>query len=508
MADRLIIRGAREHNLRDVHLDLPRDAMIVFTGLSGSGKSSLAFDTIFAEGQRRYVESLSSYARQFLGQMDKPDVDFIEGLSPAVSIDQKSTNRNPRSTVGTITEVYDYLRLLYARAGTPHCYNCGRPVSRQTPQQIVDQVMTLDEGTRFQLLAPVIRGRKGEYVDLFADLQTQGYARARVDGTVIPLSDPPKLDKQKKHTIEVVIDRLAVKPTAKRRLTDSVETALRLGEGLITLDFVDLAAKDPGRERTYSEQLACHHCGLSFEDLEPRSFSFNSPYGACPVCTGLGTRKEVDPELVIPDPSLSLADGAIAPWSSGHNQEYFGRLLQALADDFGFSLDTPYEDLPAASRKAVLHGSDTEVHVRYTNRYGRSRSYYTTYEGVVGFLERRFTEADSDTSRERYEGYMREVPCPACDGARLRKESLAVTLGGRSIAAVSNLSIGECAEFLRGLELDRRQKLIAERVLKEVSFRLGFLLDVGLDYLSLDRNAGTLAGGEAQRIRLATQIGA
>jgi excinuclease ABC subunit A len=508
MADRLIIRGAREHNLRDVHLDLPRDSMIVFTGLSGSGKSSLAFDTIFAEGQRRYVESLSSYARQFLGQMDKPDVDFIEGLSPAVSIDQKSTNRNPRSTVGTITEVYDYLRLLYARAGTPHCYNCGRPVSRQTPQQIVDQVLTLEEGTRFQLLAPVIRGRKGEYVDLFADLQTQGYARARVDGTVVALSDPPKLDKQKKHTIEVVIDRLAVKPSAKRRLTDSVETALRLGEGLITLEFVDLPTKDPGRERTYSEQLACHHCGLSFEDLEPRSFSFNSPYGACPTCTGLGTRKEVDPELVIPDPSLSLADGAIAPWSSGHNQEYFGRLLQALADDFGFSLDTPYEDLPAAARKAVLHGSDTEVHVRYTNRYGRSRSYYTTYEGVVGFLERRFTEADSDTSRERYEGYMREVPCPACDGARLRKESLAVTLGGRSIAAVSGLSIGECAEFLGGLELDRRQKLIAERVLKEVSFRLGFLLDVGLDYLSLDRNAGTLAGGEAQRIRLATQIGA
>jgi excinuclease ABC subunit A len=509
MADRLIIRGAREHNLRDVHLDLPRDAMIVFTGLSGSGKSSLAFDTIFAEGQRRYVESLSSYARQFLGQMDKPDVDFIEGLSPAVSIDQKSTNRNPRSTVGTITEVYDYLRLLYARAGTPHCYNCGRPVARQTPQQIVDQVLTLEEGTRFQLLAPVIRGRKGEYVDLFADLQTQGYSRARVDGETIALTEPPKLDKQKKHTIEVVVDRLAAKSTAKRRLTDSIETALRLGEGLIVLDFVDLPATDPGRERTYSEQLACHHCHLSFEDLEPRSFSFNSPYGACPTCTGLGTRKEVDPELIVPDPSLALSEGALAPWSSGHHLEYFGRLLSALADNLGFSLDTPFGELPAKARKAVLHGSgDVQVHVRYRNRYGRERAYYTAYEGVIPFVERRFAEAETDTSRERFEGYMREVPCPACDGARLRKESLAVTLGGRSIAAISQLSIADCAAFLQGLELDQRQTMIAERVLKEVNFRLGFLLDVGLDYLSLDRNAGTLAGGEAQRIRLATQIGA
>jgi excinuclease ABC subunit A len=509
MADRLVIRGAREHNLRNVDLDLPRDAMIVFTGLSGSGKSSLAFDTIFAEGQRRYVESLSSYARQFLGQMDKPDVDFIEGLSPAVSIDQKSTNRNPRSTVGTITEVYDYLRLLYARAGLPHCYNCGRPVSRQTPQQIVDQVLTLEEGTRFQLLAPVIRGRKGEYVELFADLQTQGYARARVDGTTIQLTEPPTLDKQKKHTIEVVVDRLAAKSTAKRRLTDSIETALRLGEGLIILDFVDLPAKDPGRERTYSEQLACHHCNLSFEDLEPRSFSFNSPYGACPTCTGLGIRKEVDPELIVPDPSLSLADGALAPWSSGHHLEYFGRLLQAVADDMGFKLTTPFEKLPAKAQKAVLHGSgEVQVHVRYRNRYGRDRAYYTSYEGVIPFVERRFAEAETDTSRERFEGYMREVPCPACDGARLRKESLAVTLGGRSIAAVSSMSIAECAEFLRELQLDKRQKMIAERVLKEVNFRLGFLLDVGLDYLSLDRNAGTLAGGEAQRIRLATQIGA
>ncbi len=506
--NRLVVRGAREHNLRDVNLELPRDALIVFTGLSGSGKSSLAFDTIFAEGQRRYVESLSAYARQFLGQLDKPDVDFIEGLSPAVSIDQKSTNRNPRSTVGTITEVYDYLRLLYARAGTPHCYNCGRPVSRQQPSQIVDQILEFDEGTRFQVLAPVVRGRKGEYVELFADLQTQGYSRARVDGATVPLSDPPKLDKQKKHTIDVVVDRLAVKPSARRRLTDSVETALRLGEGRLTLDFVDRDQQDPERERQFSEHLACLFCNLSFDELEPRSFSFNSPYGACPACAGLGIRKEVDADLVVPDPSLSLAEGAVAPWSSGHFVEYFGRLLQALADDLGFSLNTPFEDLPAKVRKAVLRGSgETQVHVRYKNRYGRSRAYYANFEGVIPFLERRFKEAESDTSRERYEGYMREVPCPTCRGARLKPEVLAVTLAGRSIAEVAQLSIAECAAFLRGIELNERQRLIAERVLKEVNARLGFLLDVGLDYLSLARSAATLAGGEAQRIRLATQIG-
>ena len=508
MADRLIVRGAREHNLRDVHLDLPRDALIVFTGLSGSGKSSLAFDTIFAEGQRRYVESLSAYARQFLGQMDKPDVDFIEGLSPAVSIDQKSTNRNPRSTVGTITEVYDYLRLLYARAGTPHCYNCGRPVSRQQPGQIVDQILAGEAGTRFQLLAPVVRGRKGEHVELLGELQTQGYSRARVDGRTVSLADPPRLDKQRKHSIEVVVDRLAVKDGARRRLTDSVETALRLGDGMIILDFVDLPEGAPGRERAYSEHLACLHCNLSFDELEPRSFSFNSPYGACPTCTGLGVRKEVDPELVVPDPARSLADGALAPWSTGHQQEYFGRLLQALADDLGFSMTTAFGKLPARAQKAVLHGSgDTQVHVRYRNRFGRERSYYTSYEGVVPYLERRFAEAESEVSRDRFEGYMRDVPCPACGGARLRRESLAVTLGGRSIAEVAALSIGECAAFLAGLPLDARQRMIAERVLKEVNARLGFLLDVGLDYLSLNRNAGTLAGGEAQRIRLATQIG-
>ncbi len=507
MADRLVVRGAREHNLKDVSLDLPRDALVVFTGLSGSGKSSLAFDTIFAEGQRRYVESLSAYARQFLGQMDKPDVDFIEGLSPAVSIDQKSTSRNPRSTVGTITEVYDYLRLLYARAGTPHCPRCGRVIARQQPSQIVDQILALEEGSRFQVLAPVVRGRKGEYTDLFADLQTRGFSRARVDGVVHSLTAPPALKKQEKHTIEVVVDRLTVKESAKRRLTDSVETALQLGGGVVVLDFVDLPDDDPGRQRTFSEHLACLYDDLSFEELEPRSFSFNSPYGACADCSGLGTRKEVDPELVVPDPDLSFEQGALAPWSSGHNQEYFGRLVQALGDALGFTLRTPFAKLTKAQAKAVLHGHDTEVHVRYKNRYGRERSYYASYEGVVPFLERRHREAESETSRERFEGYMREVPCPTCGGARLKPEVLAVTLGGRSIASVADLSIAECAEFLRGLELDDRQRLIAERVLKEVHARLGFLLDVGLDYLSLSRAAGSLSGGEAQRIRLATQIG-
>ena len=507
MADRLVVRGAREHNLKNVSLDLPRDALIVFTGLSGSGKSSLAFDTIFAEGQRRYVESLSAYARQFLGQMDKPDVDFIEGLSPAVSIDQKSTSRNPRSTVGTITEVYDYLRLLYARAGTPHCPKCGRVIARQQPSQIVDRVLELEEGTRFQVLAPVIRGRKGEYVDLFADLQTKGYSRARIDGVVHPLAEPPKLKKQEKHTIEVVVDRLQVKESAKRRLTDSVETALGLGDGLVVLDFVDKPEDDPERERTFSEHLACLDDDLSFEELEPRSFSFNSPYGACPECHGLGTRKEVDPELVITDEEASFEQGVIAPWSSGHNIEYFGRLVQALGDALGFTLKTPWKKLTAAQQKAVLYGHPTEVHVRYRNRFGRERSYYTAYEGVIPFLERRHGEAESEATRERFEGYMREVPCGVCQGARLKPEVLAVTLGDRSIAEVAAMSIGDCAVFLRNLELDARQKVIAERVVKEVSARLGFLLDVGLDYLSLDRGAGTLAGGEAQRIRLATQIG-
>ncbi|WUJ69931.1 excinuclease ABC subunit UvrA [Kribbella soli] len=508
VSDRLIVRGAREHNLKDVSVDLPRDAMIVFTGLSGSGKSSLAFDTIFAEGQRRYVESLSAYARQFLGQMDKPDVDFIEGLSPAVSIDQKSTSRNPRSTVGTITEVYDYLRLLFARAGRPHCPECGEPIARQTPQQIVDRVLELDEGTRFQVLAPVVRGRKGEYVDLFRQLTGQGFSRARVDGETIQLTDPPKLDKQKKHSIDVIVDRLAVKGSAKQRLTDSVETALGLASGLVVLDFVDLPDNDPHRERRFSEKLACpNDHPLAIDELEPRSFSFNSPYGACPVCTGLGTRMEVDPELLVPDPSKSLDEGAIQPWSGQNVSQYFERLLDALAKDLKFKTSTPFGELPAKAKKALLTGHDKQVHVSYQNRYGRERSYYTSFEGVIPYVERRHTEASSDTGRERFEEYMREVPCLACNGARLKPISLAVTLGGKNIAEISAMSIDEVHDFLVQMELSPREKQIAERVVKEIGERLRFLLDVGLDYLALSRPAGSLSGGEAQRIRLATQIG-
>jgi excinuclease ABC subunit A len=507
VADRLIVRGAREHNLKDVSLDLPRDALIVFTGLSGSGKSSLAFDTIFAEGQRRYVESLSAYARQFLGQLDKPDVDFIEGLSPAVSIDQKSTSRNPRSTVGTITEVYDYLRLLWARIGKPHCPSCGRPIAKQTPQQIVDRVLELPEGTRFQVLAPVIRGRKGEYGELFRELQTKGFARARVDGQVIRLEEPPALKKYEKHTIEVIVDRLVVKESARRRLTDSVETALRLSGGTVMLDFVDLPEDDPNRERLYSEHLYCPYDDLSFEELEPRSFSFNSPFGACPECTGLGTRMEVDPELVVPDPERTLGEGAVSPWANGHTSDYFTRLLEALGHAMGFDLDTPWHRLPKKAQKAILYGYDEQVHIRYRNRYGRERSYYTTFEGVIPWVQRRHAEAESDVGRERFEGYMRQVPCPACKGRRLKPVSLAVTVGGKSIADVSAMSIAECAAFLSDLRLSPRDAQIAERVIKEIKARLGFLLDVGLDYLTLDRPAATLAGGEAQRIRLATQIG-
>ena len=501
------MRGAREHNLRDVSLDLPRDALIVFTGLSGSGKSSLAFDTIFAEGQRRYVESLSAYARQFLGQMDKPDVDFIEGLSPAVSIDQKSTSRNPRSTVGTITEVYDYLRLLFARIGKPHCPECGKPIARQTPGQIVDRLLELPEGTRFQVLSPVVRERKGEYADLFRQLQSQGYARVRVDGVVYALEEVPKLKKQEKHTIEVVVDRAVAKASARRRLADSIETALRLSGGLVIAELVDLPESDPARERVYSEHLACMDDDLSFEELEPRSFSFNSPFGACPECTGLGTRMEVDPDLVVPDPDLSLEEGAIAPWSGGHVTDYFQRLVEALADELGIDMDTPWSKLPAKAKRSLLHGHPTEIHVRYRNRYGRQRSYYTSFEGILAYVERRHAEAETDTSRERFAGYMREVPCDSCGGARLKPVSLAVTVGDRSIAEIAGLPIGEAADFLLGLRLDGRDAQIAERVLKEVNERLRFLIDVGLHYLSLDRAAGTLAGGEAQRIRLATQIG-
>jgi len=503
--ERLIVRGAREHNLKNVNLDLPRNSLIVFTGLSGSGKSSLAFDTIFAEGQRRYVESLSAYARQFLGQMDKPDVDFIEGLSPAVSIDQKSTNRNPRSTVGTITEVYDYLRLLFARAGRAHCPQCGDPIARQTPQNIVDQILAMENGVKFQVLAPMIRSRKGEFVDLFSELLATGYSRARVDGATISLSEPPKLKKQEKHNIEVVIDRLSVKKESQTRITDSIETALKLANGLVIIEFVDKKGKD--RERTFSEKLACHNCSLSFEEMEPRSFSFNSPFGACPECTGIGTRLEVDEGLVIPDDSISIEAGAIAPWSGGQSSEYFLRLLEALSQDVKFSLTTPWKRLSIKAREAILSGYEYEIHVKYKNRYGRVRNYSTGFEGVIPFIMRRHGETDSDYSREKYEAYMRQTPCPTCKGSRLKPEVLAVKIGDKNISEIAELSIAECATFLQSIELTERESKIAERVLKEVHSRLGFLLDVGLDYLTLARAAATLSGGEAQRIRLATQIG-
>lgn len=510
--DTLLVHGAREHNLKDISVELPRNSLIVFTGLSGSGKSSLAFDTIFAEGQRRYVESLSAYARQFLGQMDKPDVDFIEGLSPAVSIDQKSTNRNPRSTVGTITEVYDYLRLLFARVGRPHCPVCREPITRQSPQQIVDRLLELPVGTRFQVLAPVVKGRKGEYLDLFAELQTKGFSRARVDGEVVSLAEPPALEKQVKHTIEVVVDRLVAKGDdagAKRRLTDSVETALVLAGGVVLVDFLDREAGDPEKERRFSERMACpNEHPLAIDEIEPRSFSFNSPFGACATCTGLGTELQVDPDLCVPDPDLSIARGAIAPWGQGSGSaDYFERVMRALADDLKFSMDTPWKALPERAKEALLYGENYRVHVKYRNRYGRDRSYTTGFEGVVPFVMRRHSETDSDWSRDRYEGYMREVPCPACRGARLKPEVLAVLVGGRNISQVCALAISECAEFLRAVDFTEREGQIAERVVKEIGARLGFLLDVGLDYLSLDRPAATLSGGEAQRIRLATQIG-
>ena len=506
--DRLTIRGAREHNLRNVSLDLPRDAMIVFTGLSGSGKSSLAFDTIFAEGQRRYVESLSAYARQFLGQMDKPDVDFIEGLSPAVSIDQKSTSRNPRSTVGTITEIYDYLRLLYARIGHPHCPECGEPISRQTPQQIVDRLLALPDGVRFQVLAPVVRGRKGEYLDLFRQLAGQGLARVRVDGEVHQLTDPPALDKQKKHTIEVVVDRLAVKAGIKQRLTDSVETALGLAGGVVTIDFVDRDENDPERERRYSEHMACPNGhDVSMEEMEPRQFSFNAPWGACPDCSGLGTRMEVDVDLVVPDVSRSLADGAFPVWQTPYLAGYFQNLFGALAEEEGFSINTPWEKLPSRVQGVLLMGKPGTLTVHSHSRHGREHTYRAKYEGVVPYVRRRHAEAESDTARERYAGYMREVPCLTCKGTRLKPTSLAVTIGERNIAEVSGLPISDLAEFMGSLELTEREAAIAERLVKEINERLRFLLDVGLDYLSLSRPSGSLSGGEAQRIRLATQIG-
>lgn len=503
------VQGARENNLKNVDLTIPRDAMVVFTGLSGSGKSSLAFDTIFAEGQRRYVESLSSYARMFLGQVDKPDVDFIEGLSPAVSIDQKSTSKNPRSTVGTITEIYDYMRLLWARIGHPHCPECGEEITQQTPQQIVDILQEYPERTRLQILAPVVSARKGEFVDLFKDLLTQGYSRARVDGETVQLSDPPKLAKQYKHTIEVVVDRIVIKDGIHQRLTDSIETALKLADGRVLIDFVDREQDDPERTRSFSENLACpNNHPLQIDTIEPRAFSFNSPFGACSACDGIGSRLEVDTELLVPNPDLTLGEGAIAPWSQGKaTTEYWLRLLAGLGEELGFDLNTPFKDLPAKTRAAILDGKDYKVEVSYRNRFGRERRYTSGFEGVKAYIKRKHEETESDFARDRYEQYMRQVPCPSCGGARLNPTILGVKVGGQSIADITDLSLADALAFVRSLQLSPREAKIGEQVLKEIDARLQFLLDVGLDYLTLSRSAGTLSGGEAQRIRLATQIG-
>ena len=503
------VQGARENNLKNVDLTIPRDAMVVFTGLSGSGKSSLAFDTIFAEGQRRYVESLSSYARMFLGQVDKPDVDFIEGLSPAVSIDQKSTSKNPRSTVGTITEIYDYMRLLWARIGHPHCPECGEEITQQTPQQIVDILQDYPERTRLQILAPVVSARKGEFVDLFKDLLTQGYSRARVDGETVQLSDPPKLAKQYKHTIEVVVDRIVIKDGIHQRLTDSIETALKLADGRVLIDFVDREQDDPERTRSFSENLACpNNHSLQIDTIEPRAFSFNSPFGACSACDGIGSRLEVDTELLVPNPDLTLGEGAIAPWSQGKaTTEYWLRLLAGLGEELGFDLNTPFKDLPAKTRAAILDGKDYKVEVSYRNRFGRERRYTSGFEGVKAYIKRKHEETESDFARDRYEQYMRQVACPSCGGARLNPTILGVKVGGQSIADITDLSLADALAFVRSLQLSAREAKIGEQVLKEIDARLQFLLDVGLDYLTLSRSAGTLSGGEAQRIRLATQIG-
>ena len=509
MAEKIVVRGAREHNLKNVNVELPRDQLIVFTGLSGSGKSSLAFDTIYAEGQRRYVESLSAYARQFLGQMDKPDVDHIDGLSPAISIDQKSASRNPRSTVGTITEVYDYLRLLWARIGVQHCPNDGTRLERQTPQQIVDRIMDLPDGTRFQVLAPVVRGRKGEYDTLLGDLSGQGFVRARVDGEVVDIAEflreGRKLARYEQHDIEVVVDRLVKRDNIGRRLTDSLETALKLAEGVAGIELMGGDESD-GEMLTFSQHLACPKCGASFDEPAPRNFSFNSPYGACENCDGLGTKFEVDPDLVVPNTDMSISEGAIAPWRSAHTQ-YFTRLLESVAEKYKIPLDKPFAKLTEKQRGVVLNGVEEGLVVKYRNRYGRQRTFNTHYEGVIPWIKRRHEGAESDWAREQYESFMREVPCTACSGARLKPSSLAVKVGGRSISEVCDMPIGESAKHLVGLKLSDRDRMIAERVTKEINARLGFLLDVGLDYLTLSRSAGTLAGGEAQRIRLASQIG-
>jgi len=505
--DKIVVKGAREHNLKNISLEIPRDKIIVMTGISGSGKSSLAFDTIYAEGQRRYVESLSAYARQFLGQMEKPDVDHIDGLSPAISIDQKTTSKNPRSTVGTVTEIYDYLRLLYARIGIPHCYNCGREISRQTPSQITAQIMELENGTKFQLLAPVVRGRKGEYRQLLEDIKKEGFTRVRVDGDIYDLDETIDLNKNFKHNIEVVVDRLVMKDDIKKRLADSVELSLRLAEGIITVSFV--GEGNSQKEETYSEAFACLDCGISYEELQPRMFSFNSPYGACEHCDGLSTKQEIDPELIVPDPSLSLGDGAIAPWSSA-KMNYYSRMLEALAVDAGFDYWKPFQDLSDADKRLILYGEPgTIINLGWRDKRGRSRSYETTYEGVIPNLTRRHKETESDYSRSKIETHMRKIECHVCHGARLKPESLAVTVGGINIYDLTNLSAEKALEFINVLpnELNERQLTIGRRIIKEIRERLNFLVEVGLDYLTLSRSASTLAGGEAQRIRLATQIG-
>ena len=506
---KIVIQGAREHNLKNADLEFPRNRMVVFTGLSGSGKSSMAFDTLFAEGQRRYVESLSAYARQFLGQMDKPDVDFIEGLSPAVSIDQKTTNRNPRSTVGTITEIYDYLRLLFARTGVPHCPVCRAEVSAQTPQQMVDRLLTNPERTRFQILAPVVRGRKGEFEDLLDLLRGDGYARALIDGQMRQLSDDITLTKQKKHTIEVVVDRLVIKDGIRQRLTDSVETALRLANGLMVADFVDRDENDPLRRVPFSEHMACPNGHtLELDEIEPRTFSFNAPYGACPECTGLGFSLAIDPELVVPDPDKTLNEGAIEPWMMTKSTgDYYRHLLEGLASELGFDLDTPWKDLPEEVRQAVMYGKDFKVTVSYRNRWGRMREYSTGFEGVVRSLMRRHEETDSEQRKQYYESYMREVPCAVCHGKRLKPEVLAVTVEGKSIADVCDMSAERGLAWINELDLSGAKAQIAGEVVKQIRARRGCLNDVGLNYLTLSRAAKTLSGGEAQRIRLATQIG-
>jgi excinuclease ABC subunit A len=503
---KLSIKGARVHNLKNLNLEIPRDALIVFTGLSGSGKSSLAFDTIFAEGQRRYVESLSAYARQFLGQVDRPDVDFIEGLSPAVSIDQKSTNRNPRSTVGTITEIHDYLRLLWARIGVPHCHICGEVISKQTPQAIVDQLLTLPEGTRFQLLAPIVQQKKGEFQDLFSSLQSQGYARAVVDGETVVLSEAKPLKKSFKHDIAVVVDRLAIKSDVMSRLTDSVETALKLADGRVIVDFVD-----DGKQRTFSERLSCpNEHDIALSEIEPRTFSFNAPFGSCPACSGLGVKMAVDSQLVIGDEGASINEGVLLPWSTQGKglYSYFVRLLDGLTQDLEFSLDTPWQELPEEVQDAILNGNDFEVQVKWRSKYGREMRYTSGFEGVLPYVERRYLEADSDWARGKWSEFLREIPCPECDGSRLRPEVLAVKVHEKSIHDVAAMSLRNAHGFFETIELSDREATIAAQVLREIRARLDFLLAVGLDYLSLERAAGSLSGGEAQRIRLATQIGA